>query len=114
MDNGNIVTIQKGRPYFFPNCKNDTAITKTDLKYTPLQISNQELPLTTQREISLNYYDITKELKTRRVQSREKLYKFSKMFIKKNGKLYSSVLAGVMNRITIKKSLTNLSGFFTV
>ena len=103
MDNGNMVTIQKGRPYFFPNCKNDTAITKTDLKYTPLQISNQGLPLTTQRKISLNYYDITKELKTRRVQSREKLYKFSKMFIKKNGKLYSSVLAGVMNRISIKK-----------
>ena len=104
MDNGNMVTIQKGRPYFFPNCKNDTEITKTELKYTPLQISHQKSPLATQREISLNYYDITKELKTRRVQSREKLYKFSKMFIKKNGKLYSSVLAGVMNRMSLKKN----------
>jgi len=104
MDNGNMVTIQKGRPYFFPNCKNDTAVTKTDFKYTPLCISNQKSPLSTQREISLNYYDITKELKTRRVRSNEKLYKFSKMFIKKNGKLYSSVLAGVMNRLSLKKN----------
>jgi hypothetical protein len=28
-----IFTIQKGRPYFFPNCKNEDLIDKTNLQY---------------------------------------------------------------------------------
>jgi hypothetical protein len=29
----NFLTIQKGRPYFFPNCKNEDLINKTNLQY---------------------------------------------------------------------------------
>jgi hypothetical protein len=28
-----IFTLQKGRPYFFPNCKNENLINKTNLQY---------------------------------------------------------------------------------
>ena len=108
MDNGKIVTVQKGRPYFFPNCKNDDSITNTDLRYKPLNsdTSNNPLVLQTQRKIYLNYYDVTKGLMNQRIHYRNTLYKFSKMFIKKNGKLYSSLLAGMVNRISItEKSL---------
>jgi DNA-directed RNA polymerase subunit beta' len=111
MDNGSVVTIQKGRPYFFPNCKNEDSIINTDLKYTPLCAKSAlfDSKLKTKREIYLNYYDRTKSLIGRRVSYKNKfnnnrcIYKFSKMFIKKNGKLYSSLLAGVVNRFIITK-----------
>ena len=109
MDNGKVVTIQKGRPYFFPNCGNDDSTVNTDLSYKPLSFehSSSNFGLKTQRKISLNYYDVTKGLTSQRLQSGSTLCKFSKMFIKKNGKLYSSLLAGVINRITINKTQEN-------
>ena len=33
IENENFVTIQCGRPYFFPNCKNENLISKTNLEY---------------------------------------------------------------------------------
>jgi hypothetical protein len=30
IENNNFLTIQKGRPYFFPNCKNDDLINKVE------------------------------------------------------------------------------------
>jgi len=33
IDNNKFLTVQKGRPYFFPNCKNDDFIDNTNLKY---------------------------------------------------------------------------------
>jgi len=105
MDNNKFVTIQKGRPYFFPNCRNEDSIINTDLIYKPLSCdsfrSNSELK--TKRLIYLNYYDVTTGLINQRVQYQDVLYKFSKMFIKKNGKLYSSLLAGIINRVVLTK-----------
>ena len=112
IDNGKVVTVQKGRPYFFPNCKNDDLTKNTDLQYTPLNldISGNDLTVKTHRKIYLNYYDITKSLLNQRVRprtrvARNKVPKMSKMFIKKNGKLYSSLVAGVVNRISITENL---------
>ena len=109
MDNNKFVTIQKGRPYFFPNCKNEDAIINTDLIYKPLPsnsfLENSELK--TKRILYLNYYDVTKGLINQRVHSQDILCKFSKMFIKKNGKLYSSLLAGLINRIVVTKKQSN-------
>merc|ERR1739838_245511 len=83
MDNNKFVTIQKGRPYFFPNCRNEDSIINTDLIYKPLSCdsfrSNSELK--TKRLIYLNYYDVTTGLINQRVQYQDVLYKFSKMFI---------------------------------
>nr|NP_043714.1 RNA polymerase beta'' subunit [Trieres chinensis]P49468.1 RecName: Full=DNA-directed RNA polymerase subunit beta''; AltName: Full=PEP; AltName: Full=Plastid-encoded RNA polymerase subunit beta''; Short=RNA polymerase subunit beta'' [Trieres chinensis]CAA91746.1 RNA polymerase beta''-chain [Trieres chinensis] len=103
MDNDEFVTIQKGRPYFFPNCKNEEAIINTDLIYKPLQSSSflDNSKLKTNRLVYLNYFDITKGLINQRIHSQDIICKFSKMFIKKNGKLYSSLLAGLINRIAI-------------
>jgi hypothetical protein len=33
IENNNFLTLQKGRPYFFPNCKNEDLINKTNLQY---------------------------------------------------------------------------------
>jgi len=108
MDNGNMVTIQKGRPYFFPNCKNEDFMLKTDLQYKPVFVNNVEsdLPTTTQRKISLNYYDITKGLAKQRTRCQDRVLKFNKMFIKKNGKLFSSVLIRPLHIFSISDKLS--------
>ena len=60
IDNGKFLTIQKGRPYFFPNCKTDDSKEKFNLQYKLINldknISNYKL------NTFLNYYDITKRL----------------------------------------------------
>ena len=99
IDNGNFLTIQKGRPYFFPNCQVDDSIKNINLRYK--LISENHLPFTnvfkTNRSIYLNYYDVTKKvlnknlnIKTQQTGNFGSKIELSKMFIKKKGKLYSS------------------------
>ena len=99
IDNGRFLTIQKGRPYFFPNCEQEYSNTNQHLRYK--LISKKSLPssqgITTKRLVSLNYYDITKRILNKKLnfdtqQFNETGLKFElpKMFIKKNGNLYSS------------------------
>ena len=96
---GNFLTIQKGRPYFFPNCQIDDSIKNINLRYK--LISENHLPFSkvfkTNRSISLNYYDVTKKvlnknlnIKTQQTGNFGSKIELSKMFIKKKGKLYSS------------------------
>ena len=58
----NFLTVQKGKPYFFPNCKNENLINKTNLQYKLefLQIRIQS-KLITNRSISLNYKSFAKK-----------------------------------------------------
>ncbi len=99
IDNGNFLTIQKGRPYFFPNCQIDDSIKNINLRYK--LISENHLPFSkvfkTNRSICLNYYDVTKKvlnknlnIKTQQTGNFGSKIELSKMFIKKKGKLYSS------------------------
>ena len=99
IDNGHFLTIQKGRPYFFPNCQMEDSVENQNLRYK--LISENHLPFSsstnTKRSVFLNYYDITKKVLNKKLnyQSQESLYQGSKielpkMFIKKNGNLYSS------------------------
>jgi len=92
IDNEKFLTIQKGRPYFFPNCKTDDSREKIDLQYKLINSKNNIV--TNKNNIFLNYSDITKRLLVERFEPNKKSYgfkvKFSKMFIKKNGKFYSS------------------------
>ena len=105
IDNGKFLTIQKGRPYFFPNCKTDNSKEKFNLQYKLINlnknISNQK------NNTFLNYYDITKRLIIEKLDPNKKLYgfkiKFSKMFIKKNGKFYSSPIPLFLNTFSLTK-----------
>jgi len=108
MDNNKFVTIQKGRPYFFPNCRNTDSAINSDLIYKPFSSNSFlfDLELKTKRSIYLNYYDATKGLTNQRIHSQNILCKFSKMFIQKNGKLYSSLLAGIINRFILTNKRT--------
>lgn len=99
IDNGQFLTIQKGRPYFFPNCQTQDNLSENSLTYKVL--SEKQLPFTntktTNRQIQLNYYDITKKVLTQKLGtsidnefSNGSKIELPKMFIKKDGNLYSS------------------------
>ena len=105
IDNGKFLTIQKGRPYFFPNCKTDDSKEKVDLQYKLItlnkNISNHKI------NTFLNYYDVTKRSIVEKLDPNKKLYgfkiKFSKMFIKKNGKFYSSPIPLFLKNFSLAK-----------
>jgi len=105
IDNGKLLTIQKGRPYFFPNCKTDDSKEKVNLQYKLLNL-NQNI-CNSRTNTFLNYYDITKRSIVEKQDPNNKSYgfkiKFSKMFIKKNGKFYSSPIPLLLNNFSLTK-----------
>ena len=111
IDNGKFLTIQKGRPYFFPNCKIDDSKEKTDLQYK--LISLNENITKTKSNMFINYYDITKRSLVEKLEPNKKVYgfrvKFSKMFIKKNGKFYSSPIPLFLNNFSLIKKEKNIN-----
>ena len=113
IDNGNVLTIQKGRPYFFPNCQIQNSVNEKVLSYKIM--SNRHLPFTnitkTKRNIGLNYYDITKKVLTKKLSlttsSKNSIglkVELPKMFIKKNGNLYSSSIPIFIQNFSITAS----------
>ena len=113
IDNGNVLTIQKGRPYFFPNCQAQDSMNEKAISYKIL--SEKQLPfsntLDTKRNIALNYYDITKKVLTKKLDSTipipfEKGLKLElpKMFIRKNGNLYSSPIPIFIQNFSVTSS----------
>ena len=113
--NDRFLTLQKGRPYFFPNCKNDEVIYKTNLQYKTVAANRIQQRFQIDQAISLNYYDITKLSLKRTVGLKEFLKtkipiqtEFSKLFFKKNGKLYSSLIPQFFKKFSIGNITNNL------
>ncbi len=118
IDNGKILTIQKGRPYFFPNCQMDDSMKNIKLCYK--LISENHLPFSnvfkTNRNIYLNYYDVTKKILNKNINfnpqkslSLGSKIELSKMFIKKNGKLYSSPIPIFLDNFIITNNHNPIS-----
>jgi len=115
IENNDFVTIQKGRPYFFPNCNNENLGLKTNFQYKLISSSRVLSNFQTDRSISLNYYNIVK-LSVRRnlrphqiVSSKQSLKsEFSKLFIKNNGKLYSWLIPQFFNKFSIRDKTSDL------
>merc|ERR1712194_299809 len=97
IDNGKFLTIQKGHPYFFPNCKTDNFKENGNLQYKLLTL-NKSIPNHKSNPF-LNYYDITKRLKPYGFTHA----KFSKMFIRKDGKFYTSPIPLFLNNFSLTK-----------
>ena len=107
IDNGNILTLQKGQPYFFPNCKNDNFNEEIDLKYR--LIPSYQLPVfnsnySKKKIININYYDITSRVPyfVHRLNNYEKIL-IPRMIIKKRGKSYSSGIPILVREFFISK-----------
>ena len=112
IENDKFVTVQKGRPYFFPNCKSDTLTVKTNLQYKVLPQRNNKFNNITNRNISVNYYDlkklsIRKNLNANTLENQKITLtsEFSKLFLKNAGKLYSCLLPQFSKKfaVTTKK-----------
>lgn len=115
IENNNLLTLQKGRPYFFPNCKNDSLVNKTNLQYKILSPNRFYSRFKTTRNISLNYYNTMKISIKKNSNSKnfsnEKLKihaEFSKIFLKKNGKLYSSLVPQFFKKFSLSNNKTFL------
>jgi len=113
--NNQFLTLQKGRPYFFPNCKNEEIINKTNLQYKTIAPTRIQPRFQTNRFISLNYYDLTKLAIKRTLSFKEFLKtkvniktEFSKLFLKKNGKFYSSLIPQFFKKFSIRNTRTTL------
>ena len=118
IDNGKFLTIQKGRPYFFPNCQINDTVNAKALTYKV--ISEKQLPFsnprTTNRKVTLNYYDITKKVLSKKISLTSlnlldnglKL-ELPKMFIRKNSNLYSSPIPIFVKNFVVNSSETDKS-----
>ena len=116
IENNDFVTIQKGRPYFFPNCNNENTGLKTNFQYKLISPSRVLSNFQTDRTISLTYYNIVKLSVKRNLRPLQTLLskqslksEFSKLFIKNNGKLYSCLIPQFFTKFSIKDKNSNLN-----
>ena len=105
IDNNRFLTIQKGRPYFFPNCQKTGPISKNDLKYKLVSHNSALKDFSNQKDLNLNYCDLTNKLYNfiPLANYYEKL-DFPKMLIKKRGKYYSSGVPVLVRELLIIKN----------
>jgi len=114
IENDKFVTVQKGRPYFFPNCKSDNLTVKTNLQYKILPHRSNNLHAGINRNISVNYYDLKKlfirknlNVNTLQDQKITLTSEFSKLFLKNAGKFYSCLLPQFSKKFTVATQKLN-------
>jgi hypothetical protein len=108
IENNNFFTLQKGQPYFFPNCKNDSLLSENNLEYKILPQFNDKLNCATHRSIFVSYYDL-KRLSIKTIFNSKSLlnsegylkFELCKLFLKNTGKLYSCLLPQLSKKFTI-------------
>ena len=107
IENDNFLTLQKGRPYFFPNCRNDSFFYKTNLQYKLLAPNrifqrdhiNQKITVNYQNIIKFSaYYNIRNTVQL--TNSLQKI-EWPKLFLKRNGKLYSTLMPQFFRKFSI-------------
>ena len=116
IENNNYLTLQKGKPYFFPNCKNDTLMNRINLQYKLVAPNRIQHQLKTNRSIFLNYSNrlklsMKKSFNSKNLSSNKTSRKFelSRLFIKKDGKLYSSLIPKLCKRFAIRNNKSKLN-----
>jgi DNA-directed RNA polymerase subunit beta' len=115
IENNNFLTLQKGKPYFFPNCKNENFINKINLQYKLVSPNRVQPRLQTNRSISINYSNrlklsVEKKFDSKSL-SKDKIgmkSEFSKLFLKKDGKLYSSLIPQFFKKFSIHNKSSKL------
>jgi len=115
IENDKFFTVQRGRPYFFPNCKNDSFIYKTNLQYKIIAEDRLSKKTKINRNLSVNYHNtlksIIQKLPTGTNFSLNKNIvktEFSKLFLKRNGKLYSALMPQFFKKFSVNGSETKI------
>ena len=115
ISNNQILTIQKGRPYFFPNCQSNSSINNNDLKYKLIGCNSVCADFSNQKSININYCDLTNKLYKfiPLINYYEKL-NFPKLLIKKRGKYYSSGVPVLVRELLITKKYKKSSKLYDI
>jgi len=115
IETNGLLTLQKGRPYFFPNCQNEDFISKTNLQYKVISPNRTYVKPKKNYNILLNYYDLMKlsieeTIKTDKFLNNRPTVKieFSKLFLKRTGKLYSSLIPQFLKKFSISSLKSDL------
>jgi DNA-directed RNA polymerase subunit beta' len=111
IENNNFFTLQRGRPYFFPNCTTDSFAYKTNLQYKILAQNRVFQRSKVNRKIAVNYQN-TLKMALQKTYSAGKLYQnnnlvkteFSKLFFKRNGKLYSALMPQFCKKLSVNQA----------
>ena len=111
IENENFFTLQRGRPYFFPNCTTDSFIYKTNLQYKVLAQNRIFGRRKVTRKISVNYQN-TLKMSLQQTNHGTKLSEnnnlvkteFSKLFLKRNGKLYSALMPQFLKKLSVNQT----------
>ena len=109
INNKNSYVIQKGRPYFFPNCNNENIILNKNLQYKILSLKQLNSSTKTLNDLYINFCDINKFVINKlrfifnKFLDKEIIGKiqFSKFAIKKQGKLYSCLIPRFLKKFKI-------------
>lgn len=99
IENEKSFTLQKGKPYFFPNCDNSQFLSKPKLQYKILPEVYRVPFRRVSQKLSLEYYDMA-QISSKNLISKNSIpgsticgtINFSKLFLNKNGKLYTCML----------------------
>ena len=130
LENEDFFTIQKGQPYFFPKSKSQKLRFHNSLEYklfSGKQIKNFKK---INRKLSINSYNcfksyiktspenyLNKNIQTHRLNLNKINFplkiEFSKIFIKKNGSLYSSMIPRFLKQFNIGLKSSNSSKLLT-
>ena len=114
IENNNFLTLQKGRPYFFPNCKKEDRINRTNLQYKVIPSKRVFPQFQTNRYLFLNYHNLM-QLSVKQNYSKNIVFgkkakmkaELSKLFLKKNGKLYSLLIPQFFKKFSVNHLETN-------
>ena len=108
--------IQKGHPYFFPKCINFNSKIQTNLQYKFIPSNFLKNNLKKNKIININFYNLLKfslfkPFKLKNFLKKNKIInkiEFSELFIKKNQKLYGSLLPQFSKEFLIKNTSNNI------
>ena len=111
IENDKFFTLQRGRPYFFPNCTNDSFRYKTNLQYKVIAPNRIFHRTEINRKIVVNYQN-TLKLSLQKIGKNTLKIKngnlvkteFLKLFVKRNGKLYSALMPQFFKKLSIHAS----------
>ena len=103
------LTVQKGQPYFFPNCNNNNFINNNNLKYKLIDSNSLQFDLFQKKYIHFTYSNITSKFSEIIIlqEHYEELF-FPKLLMKKRGKYFSSGIPLLIREVLINKK-NNLS-----
>jgi len=114
IENKRKFTIQKGRPYFFPNCKSMDFTLKAKMQYKFFEGLRLQPSIHSFQNLNVQYFDITKISSIKHsfqilknspgINAKIELPKF---FLKKNEKLYSCITPKLLKKFQINKFESN-------